>query len=241
MKVDSEVSENRSPEASPDPEGQVPVAELKAQARRLRLGARRDRTVPAGPSFIGKVLYLAFFMGVMGSTVHLLMFPSVRHGLVLQVSDWWTAAARDVTRSHIYRLPPPPPKPAEKKVVFQAPVPIVSGSNVLPGATASAGDDASGGPGRSAALKKTRDSETAYRLLLEKSVTARELTEGKLTGHLFKEWRLVKDSVPVLWIDLVAVRETGQEIHLIWSVDLENRTLAALSQAARDLEQPRPD
>ncbi len=238
VKADSEPQENTSPEEFPEPQGRVPDEELREQARRLRVAVRKDGTGPSDPSFLGKFLYLMFFMGVMVSTIYLLMFPSVRHGLVLQVSELWMDAARDVNRSHIYRLPPPPPKPAEQKVVFQAPVPIVSGSNVPEGGTISTGANSSGGPRQAKALKKTRDSETAYRLLLEKSAAAKDLAEGKTPGQAFKEWRLVKDDVPVLWIDLVATREAGPEIHFIWSVDLETRSVTALSQAARDLEQP---
>ncbi len=238
MKVESEPQENTSQEESPESQGQVPVEELREQARRLRMGVRRDRTDPSGPSFFGKVLYLAFFMGVMGSSIYLLMFPSVRQELVLQVSELWIAAARDVTRSHIYRLPPPPPKPADQKVVFQAPVAIVSGAKVPEGGTTSSGETPSGDPRQPQALKKTRDSETAYRLLLEKSASAKDLTEGKIPGQAFKEWRLVKDDVPVFWIDLVATRDPDPEVHLIWSVDLETRTATPLSQAARDLVRP---
>ena len=244
MKEDSESQENNSTEEIPESEGQVPVEELQEQARRLRVAVRRDRTDasgPSGPSFLGKIGYLAFFMGVMGSTIYLLMFPAVRHEMVLQVSEAWMAASRNVTRSHIYRLPPPPPKPAEQKVVFQAPVPIVSGSSVPEIGTASSGEDPSGGPRQVESLKKTRDSETAYRLLLEKSAAAKDLTEGKIAGQAFKEWRLVKDDVPVLWIDLVAAGEPEPEVHFIWSVDLETRTVTALSQAARDLDQSRAD
>ncbi len=241
MKVESESPENPEPEETPESQGQFPVEELREQARRLRVAVRRDRMDPSDrsdPSFLGKVLYLVFFMGVMGSTIYLLMFPSVRQELVLQVSELWIAAARDVTRSHIYRLPPPPPKPAEQKVVFQAPVPIVTGSNVPEGGTVSTGEAPGDGPRQARALKKTRDSETAYRLLLEKSDIAKDLTEGKIPGQAFKEWRLVKDDVPVFWIDLVATRGADPEFHLIWSVDLETRTVTPLSQAARDLVRP---
>lgn len=244
MKEGSESLENNSPEEIPESESQVPVAELQDQARRLRAAVRRDRTGPSGPSgpsFLGRIVYLAFFMGVMGSAIHLLMFPAVRHELVLKVSGLWMAASRDVTRSHIYRLPPPPPKPAEQKVVFQAPVPVVTGSNVPEIGTASSGEAETGGPRQIESLKKTRDSETAYRLLLEKSAAAKDLTEGRIPGQAFTEWRLVKDDVPVLWIDLVAAGDADPEVHFIWSVDLETRTVTALSQAARDLDQPRSD
>lgn len=237
MKDDSELNDKPSPEEAPKSQDPDPVEELREQARRLRVASRKDRTGPPDPSFFGKVFYLAFFMIVMGSSIYLLMFPAVRQGLVLQVSELWIAAARDVTRSHIYRLPPPPPKPADTKVVFQAPVAVVTGVTVSDGGTAPAAANGSGESRQVKALKKTRDSETAYRLLLEKSVAARDLTEGKIPGQAFKEWRLVRDSVPVLWIDLVAARESEPEVHLIWSVDLETRTVNALSQAARDLEQ----
>ncbi len=241
MKVESEPPENPAPEESPESQGQGPVEELREQARRLRVAVRRDGmdpSDPSDPSFLGKVLYLVFFMGVMGSTIYLLMFPSVRQELVLQGSELWIAAARDVTRSHIYRLPPPPPKPAEQRVVFQAPVPIVTGSNLPEGGTVSPAEAVGDGPRQAQALKKTRDSETAYRLLLEKSDTAKDVTEGKIPGQAFKEWRLVKDEVPVYWIDLVATRGSDPEVHLIWSVDLETQTATPLSQAARDLVRP---
>ena len=244
MKEDSESVESNSPQENPESESQVPVEELQEQARRLRVAVRRNRTDasgPPGPSFVGTILYLAFFTAVMGSTIYLLMFPAARYDLVRQVSEMWMAASRDITRSHIYRLPPPPPKPAEQRVVFQAPVPIVTGANVPEIGPASSGEAESGGPRQVESLKKTRDSETAYRLLLEKSAAAKDLTEGKIPGQAFKEWRLVKDDVPVLWIDLVVAADPGPEVHFIWSVDLETRTVTALSQAARDLDQPRSD
>lgn len=240
MKVDSEPLENASPDNDPEPRDPVPAEDLREQARRLRAGVRRGRLDPDAPSFLAKVLYLVFFAGVMGSVVYLLMFPAGRQELVLQVSEWWIAAARDVTRSHIYRLPPPPPKPADQKVVFQAPVPIVSGSGA-PVETASSREETSDSPREVRSLEKTGDSEKAFRLLLEKSAAARDLTEGKISGQAYKEWRLVKDDVPVFWIDLVAARGSEPEVHLVWSVDLETRDVTALSQAARDLERPRSD
>ena len=241
MKVESESKENTSPDDPRENEGQVPVEELQEQARKLRAAVRRERTDPADPSVLGKILYLVFFAAVMGSTVYLLMFPAVRHQLVLQVSEWWVAAARDVTRSHIYRLPPPPPKPADQKVVFQAPVPVVAATSVPEDGAAPSGAGSNGGSEEVRSLKKTRDSETAFRLLLEKSAAARDLEEGKIPGQAYKEWRLVKDNVPVFWIDLVASRESEPEVHLIWAVDLETGTVTALSQAARDLERPGAD
>lgn len=241
MKEDSESRENTSPDDIPETRDQVPVEELQEQARKLRVAVRRERTDPADPSFFGKVLYLVFFAAVMGSTVYLLMFPSARHQLVLQVSDWWVAAARDITRSHIYRLPPPPPKPADQKVVFQAPVPVVASTSVPDGGPAPSGTDPGDGPGQVQSLKKTQDSETAFRLLLEKSAAARDLKEGRIPGQAYKEWRLVKDDVPVFWIDLIAGRESEPEVHLIWSVDLETSAVTALSQAARDLERSASD
>ena len=241
MKVDSEPPENASPDDAPETRGPVPAEDLREQARRLRAGARRDRIDPDGPSFLAKVLYLVFFAGVMGSVVYLLMFPAGRQELVLQVSEWWIAAVRDVTRSHIYRLPPPPPKPADQKVVFQAPVPIVSGSGAPVGENASSREEPSEDSRQVRSLEKTGDSEKAFRLLLEKSAAARDLTEGKISGQAYREWRLVKDDVPVFWIDLVAARGSEPEVHLVWSVDLETRNVTALSQAARDLERPRSD
>jgi len=64
----------------------------------------------------------------------------------------------------------------------------------------------------------------------------RELKEGKHPRYKFVDWRAVKNSAPVFWIDLLASDSSGKQFHLVWSVDLETKDLSALSQAARDLE-----
>ena len=86
-------------------------------------------------------------------------------------------------------------------------------------------------------LEKTKDSIAAYDLLSKKSRVVRELKEGKYLQYKFVEWRAVKNSAPVFWIDLLASDPSGgPQLHLVWSVDLETGDLSALSQAARDLE-----
>ena len=105
------------------------------------------------------------------------------------------------------------------------------------GGTAVQEGDASVGSRQTAGPGETRESEQAFRLLPQESLVAWDLMEGSIPGWTFKEWRLVKESAPIFWIDLVCVQEPRMEVHLIWSVNLETRTVTALSQAARDLEQ----
>ena len=86
-------------------------------------------------------------------------------------------------------------------------------------------------------LEKTKDSIAAYDLLSKKSQVVRVLREGKHARYKFVEWRAVKNSAPVFWIDLLASESSdGKQLHLVWSVNLETGDLSALSQAARDLE-----
>ncbi len=47
-------------------------------------------------------------------------------------------------------------------------------------------------------------------------------------------WSIVKEDNGVVWIDIVVARD-GEE-HYIWAVDLQKKTVEALSQAARNLE-----
>ncbi|HEV8129840.1 MAG TPA: hypothetical protein VGQ81_01200 [Acidobacteriota bacterium] len=47
-------------------------------------------------------------------------------------------------------------------------------------------------------------------------------------------WNVVKEDNGVIWVDIVIARDGEQ--HYIWAVDLQKRTVEALSQAARNLE-----
>ncbi|MDA2933520.1 hypothetical protein MYX82_04170, partial [Acidobacteria bacterium AH-259-D05] len=145
----------------------------------------------------------------------------------------------------IYRLPPPPPRairtrvvtpevgsPADRtaeeppRVLFLDSTPVVRGREETPSAPV--------------VLAKTPANEAAYHLLLEASEAAGELSQNALSEFEFSTWRPVKDKPPEFWIDLVATRRSdGQEVHLIWSVNVEGEVVAALSQAARDLETDR--
>ena len=234
-----EVASNKE---SMELDGNASQQKLKEQAKIIRGLAQKGVIVASKPTLLGKIMYLAFFFGVMVPTVYLLIFPAVRHQWIIKISEWWVDAAQDVTRSHIYRLPPPPPKPAAKKLVFQSQIsiPVRNHDSNRRSTTASSVSVESSQENdiQDQILEKTSEAIGAYELLLDKSKIAWDLKDGKISGYGFRTWRLVKSSTPVFWVDIVVFLASSQrEVHLIWSVDMEKGTIEALSQAARDLEQ----
>ncbi|MBI2821468.1 MAG: hypothetical protein HYX74_04535 [Acidobacteria bacterium] len=69
----------------------------------------------------------------------------------------------------------------------------------------------------------------AYDLVLATQSRMRDLVSQGTSN-----WRVVKEKNGVVWIDIVIAG--GREQHYIWAVDVEKRTVEALSQAARNLE-----
>lgn len=180
---------------------------------------------------------------VVGSVVFLLVSQESRLRLIRGAGSLWSGLYGRSGQAEIYRLPPPPPKAVEPRVVFQgSPTLAYRRGAVELGAPRVSEDQeettASSEPqGPPSPPEKTEGANAAYELLLSKSDLAKRLTSGGLSGLEFKEWKPVRNDPPEFWVDLVAVRtQTGQEAHFIWSVHTENDTVRALSQDARDLE-----
>ncbi|HEY3127855.1 MAG TPA: hypothetical protein VGL91_00205 [Acidobacteriota bacterium] len=83
-------------------------------------------------------------------------------------------------------------------------------------------------PPRSAPVSQASGS-AAYNLVLSNRPKMKQLvSQGS------SRWSVVKEDNGLIWIDIVVARD-GEE-HYIWAVDLQKKTVEALSQAARNLE-----
>ncbi len=78
--------------------------------------------------------------------------------------------------------------------------------------------------------------ERAYQKLVAESAAARKLAQGELLDLRVAERQVVQQTDSEVWIDLVAVRSSGQPAHYIWAVPLADAKPRPLSEAARELE-----
>ncbi len=231
----SENVETQQPAASP--------ADLKTQAQVVReIGGTGDsRGKAGGASVLAKSCYTLLTFTVLLAVIILLSLSSIRKGVITNVHEQWAEWTASASSSEIFRLPPPPPRVIEREVAVHAPPVLVPAGDQTSGVLYAEGE---GGEASSledkkpeVILEKTKESIAAYDLLSKKSRVVRELREGKHPQYKFVEWRAVKNSAPVFWVDLLASDSSGGPVlHLVWSVDLETGDLSALSQAARDLE-----
>ena len=218
-------------------------ANLKAQAQVVReISSTGDsRGEAGGASFLARSCYTLLTFTLLFAVIILLSLSSLRQGLIANVHEQWAEWTASASSSEIFRLPPPPPRVIEREVAVHTPPVLVPAGDQTSGvlyADGEGGETSSlEGKKPEVILEKTKDSIAAYDLLSKKSRVVRELKEGKYLQYKFVEWRAVKNSAPVFWIDLLASDPSGgPQLHLVWSVDLETGDLSALSQAARDLE-----
>ncbi len=218
-------------------------ANLKAQAQVVReISSSGDsRGEAGGASFLARSCYTLLTFAALFAVIILLSLSSLRQGLIANVHEQWAEWTASASSSEIFRLPPPPPRVIEREVAVHTPPVLVPAGDQTSGvlyADGEGGETSSlEGKKPEVILEKTKDSIAAYDLLSKKSRVVRELKEGKHPQYKFVEWRAVKNSAPVFWIDLLASDPSGgPQLHLVWSVDLETGDLSALSQAARDLE-----
>ena len=224
------------------PQPAASVADLKAQAQVVRgINSSGDsHGEPGGASFLVRSCYTLLTFTVLFAAIILLSLASVRQGLITNVHQQWSEWTASASSTEIFRLPSPPPRVIEREVAVRtAPVlvPAEDRMEVLYADGEEGAPSPRQGKKPDVILEKTKDSIAAYDLLSKKSPVVRDLKEGKYPRYKFVEWRAVKNSAPVFWIDLLASESSdGQQLHLVWSVNLETGDLSALSQAARDLE-----
>ncbi|MFQ5928999.1 MAG: hypothetical protein ACE5MK_04830 [Acidobacteriota bacterium] len=223
--------------------------QLKEQAQLFRQLARsaQDEFLEQPLPGWRKFLYLFLILLVLFSVVFLLIARDTRRQLIVSVGERWAHLYRD-EQNEIFKLPPPPPQAAKPKFA----VPELS----LP--AGGAGEEPSGvlfwdqTPFSAGGIEestitpvapaKNAANEEAYNFLREQSETIRELANNDISEFEFKAWKPVKDKPPEFWIDLVMTqRSDGQEVHMIWSVNVETGRINALSQAARDWEASQGD
>lgn len=221
--------------------------ELKQQAASLR----QSETTPqsqfeAGGRRLWKTLaHVALVVLVVGCVIALLLFPDVRRRLIAGAGEKWLKisgelASADLT-APVFRLPPPPPKPAEPRIIQPAPRIVFKAAEeptgILYADQTPAAPGKEGEPQAPVSLPKTAESRAAYALLLEKSEAARQLANSGFAEYPFQDWNPVKVAPPAFWIELVAMKADGQKVHFTWSVHTGRSEVRPLSQAARDLEQ----
>jgi hypothetical protein len=215
--------------------------ELKRQASELRSFSVEKPLSSETPAWKAG-LYLAVLVLSLSAVVYLLAFPQSRQSLLLAVSDGWQRMQGRQEAAGVFRLPAPPPRTVEPRVVYEgSPSIIIRPADVLAQLSAeeaAAAEDAA--PTRSLpppAPGKSPANSEAFALLLRNSESARRLAGNEIPEYDFKDWRPVSDSPPVFMVSLVASRSSDEELlQFIWQVDTENGQVRALSQQARDLE-----
>jgi hypothetical protein len=214
---------------------------LKRQASELR-SFSADSPLPSQSPAWKIWLYLVVLVLVLSAAGYLLASSQARRSLLLAVGDGWQRLQGQRQGAEVFRLPAPPARRVEPRVVYEgSPSIIIRSTDVLglpSGEEASVADD--GSPTRSVPPPtpgKSAGNSEAYVLLLRNSETARKLAGNEISDYEFKDWRPVSDNPPVFMVNLVASRRSDQELlQFIWSVDTENGQVRALSQNARDLE-----
>lgn len=215
--------------------------QLKNQAHSFRQSATAQSEELYERPLAGwkQVFLLLLVFGSLFAVVFLLIVDESRRQLIAFAGG----ILHQGERAEMNRLPPPPPKVIQARVVTvegtgtSAPSPAepmgvlfldrdpvwIRGEEEVPPAPVE--------------LSRTESNEVAFNLLVRLSDAAARLSQNELEGLAFSSWRPVKDEPPEFWIDLVAIRQPEEEeVHLIWSINTEDERVTALSQAARDLE-----
>jgi len=219
---------------------------LRQQAEEIRQSSSLQPEEPPKPaSRWVQGVYLAILVLVIGSVIFLLVSRGSRLWLLKGVAHGWTRVSTQES-AEVFKLPAPPPKTVEPKVIQQgAPRFVFRGggaASAAPENSAETGESDDTGAGTPAddskppaPPEKTAGSKSAYETLVKNSEVARKLTSNAYPDLQFKDWKPVRNSPPDFWINVVAAR-AGQEVQFVWSVNTESGTVRALSQNARDLE-----
>ena len=215
--------------------------ELKRQAGELRSFSVEKPLSSETPAW-KTGLYLAVLVLSLSAVVYLLAVPQGRQSLLLAVSDGWQRMQGRQDTAEVFRLPAPPPRTVEPRVVYEgSPSIIIRSADVLAQLSpeeATAAEEVA--PTRSVPPPtpgKSPANSEAFALLLRNSETARRLAGNEIPEYQFKDWQPVSDTPPVFIVSLVASRSSDEKLlQFIWQVDTENGQVRALSQQARDLE-----
>lgn len=186
-----------------------------------------------------KIFYALALILVLGCTFLVLGSQSVRRSLVRAVAV--RVAGNPDTSARVFSLPAPPPK--APRVSTESATFAASGSDEVlfadsppVGAASESGQQDAETEPKFVPPPKTQEAAQAYALLQSNSEVAAAVIGGGREDFKFREWMPRKVDPPVFWIDLVTERTSdGQEVHLIWQVNLDSGEIQPLSQEARDL------
>jgi hypothetical protein len=224
------------------PENDEGRERLREEAEAIRT-LIRERDMNLGPPRISdwkKACFMALIAGAIFASVYLLVFESQRQALVMLA-----ARGLDLHRTsaeEVFKLGAPPPKAAEPEIRVQGGASVFSDEGldgvlyadieVEGGGRRDDGDD-----DEIEFIKpvRTEGSERAFEFLVLSSEVVQKLVDGKIEGYTFKEWSPVQNDPPRYLLDLLAMSEDGEELHLVWEVNVEKESVRPLSQAARDL------
>lgn len=213
---------------------------LSQQAESFRALARKswDEFHESEWPWWRQLLYLLLLFGVLSAASLLLISTGTRRQLIVLVGEGWMELF-DRQSDTIFKLPPPPPRPVEPRIIEPTFTVSTSDTPEEPGRSLFAEDENSGGassaPSVPVAPTKTSANAAAYKLLQGKSEIVGKLVKGGFAGLEFRDWSPVRNRPPEFWIDLLAARN-GKEIHLVFSINTETGRVVPLSHGARDLQ-----
>lgn len=227
-----------SEDSTTHPDTPVEAAQLRLQAESLR----KSQSLPLRNedySALKKLVLLALIFVAVAGSAYLLIDGALRRNLIIRAADGWNKYVSNSSAEGVFKIPPPPPRQVDPRVVYPAGVATLGGGVETTGGTIYQSGESPEDTVEKTYVPppKTPESGTAYSLLRAKSAVAGKLAAGELEAWRFKEWKPVQSKPPVYYVDLVAVRVADStEVHFVWSVDVQSQKVSPLSQAARDLE-----
>jgi hypothetical protein len=230
---------------TPKPEAEVDETlrseELRSQASRLRAAVQSSGIVSLQERAWKKAL--CWMLLVLMASLALFLIATADTRLVLAgfLAQGWQRVWSGQPQQEMIRLPAPSRRPPPPTLVrVRSAASALTSSSVQMDTDPSSQIPPQEEQPASSPVAKSAGSESAYHLLREKSEVVRQLIAGEFADYDFKGWKPVKDNSPEFWIDfLVAQKSDGSRLHMIWRIDLDEGSVRALSQAARDLERKR--
>jgi hypothetical protein len=211
------------------------VKNLAEEARALRRDLRQSHfsgefTLPAWK----KAAYLVIIVAAVGGSVFLLLSSGSRQRMLSVAAD---SLGLFQDHSQVFRLPSPPPKAAQSRVLIEPGWSSPADDFILEPSDLGAPEQPVDSTNSFVAPAKSSANQQAFQMLQQSSDLVSRLVTNQLGNYEFKEWKPRQDRAPIFVLDLVVVRTQDQaELLLIWQVNLENQQVRALNQNARDLQ-----
>ncbi len=210
---------------------------LREQAQNIReIVSQRLGRVEHALAPWQQILAVPLVILVLAASLMLLVAGDLRGRLLERIAASWFIAFEPAPE--VYRLPPPPPRPARVDLRFSSqPIPE-SRPLVVPvgGAVMGSAPAQGSSPAEFTPPVKNPDWESAFQVLREESEVVGKLIGGEVSGLRFEEWEPLRAKPPRYSIKLDIFRESEQRIvAFAWSVDVSTRETRPENQEARDL------